>query len=60
MKEQLMNEVLQAMLPYVNNQQGEKLVSELHSIFERYDITKAEQASNYCLATIIGSLLLAL
>lgn len=45
MKDQLMNEVLQIMLPYINNQQGEKLVSELRSILKRYDISKAEQAS---------------
>ena len=45
MKEQLMNEVLQAMLPYINNQQGEKLVSELHSILERYNVTKADLVS---------------
>lgn len=45
MKDQLMNEVLQAMLPYINNQQGEKLVSELHSILERYNVTKADLVS---------------
>ena len=45
MKEQLMNEVLQIMLPYINNQQGEKLVSELHSVLERYNVSKADLVS---------------
>lgn len=46
MKEKLMNEVLQTMLPYINNQQGEALASELRSILARYDIAEADHVSN--------------
>jgi site-specific recombinase XerD len=46
MKEKLMNEVLQIMLPYINNQQGEEFASELRSILARYDIAEADHVSN--------------
>lgn len=43
MKEQLMNEILQVMLPYINNKQGEKFLAELQTILQRYSVTDAKQ-----------------
>ena len=39
MKQRLSNEILQEMLPFLNNSQSEKLQEVLHHIFWKYDVT---------------------
>ncbi|MDO4729453.1 MAG: tyrosine-type recombinase/integrase [Bacteroidota bacterium] len=42
MKKQLAKDIIQAMLPYLNNAQNEKLQETLDVVFENYDVLKKE------------------
>ena len=45
MKQNLVNDVMQAMLPYLNNDQLEKLQKVMQYVFFQYEITKTEKNS---------------
>ena len=45
MKQNLINDVMQAMLPYLNNDQLEKLQKVMQYVFFQYEITKTEKNS---------------
>jgi len=45
MKQNLVNDVMQAMLPYLNNDQLEKLQKVMQYVLFQYEITKTEKNS---------------